>query len=195
MISSNSLSLSPTLPKTRMMRLPPKNKVSPRLHDGHPGPAPSRSTCSSTLGGMPETTISRDTPRSRTAIALTPVAISTSSCTFCGISSGSACSRTTLTAAAVASRCSSHCRRKLATEGGKINSSAISTKLTVSNSSLVDSRRANGTAPGLLASAASGSSLAAVLSSIVALLPPHRPNTRMKRISFRSAGLRTVPAK
>ena len=80
-------------------------------------PAPSRSTCSSTLGGMPETTISRETPRSRTAIALTPVALSTSSCTFCGIFAGSACSSTTLTAAAVASRCSSHCMAEIGDRG------------------------------------------------------------------------------
>ena len=83
-------------------------------------------------------------PPSRTAIALAPSDISTSSCVLRGRLDGSGIS-TTLTAAAVLSRSSSQRSRKLAIEGMKISTSAISTNRIVSSKSLVDSPRDSGT--------------------------------------------------
>jgi hypothetical protein len=132
-----------------MMRSPPRNSVLAAPTTACQGSILSMSTSSSKPAGMPVTIIRREMPRSRTAMALTPVAISTSSWTVCGILAGSAWMSTMLTAAAVASRCCSHCMRKLATEVGKISSSEMRTKPTVRTRSLVDSRRRNGTLPEL----------------------------------------------
>jgi hypothetical protein len=105
--------------------------------------------CSSITVGISETTRSCEAPSSRTAIARAPIAISTSSCMVRDRVSGSLSMSTRPTAAAVESLSWSHERRKFATEGMKISTSASITNRTVKSRSFVDRPRDKGTARSL----------------------------------------------
>lgn len=134
------VSLSPTTSKTRMTRLPPNSNVEKASRTAASCETSDRSYCSSTPGGVSATASRRDVPSLRSAISFAPVAISVSFCTLRG---NSACkpSITAPAAAAVFRRSRSHERRILATEGTKISTSAIITKITVSNSRRPESPR------------------------------------------------------
>ena len=193
------MALSPTLPNTRSILLPPKNSVSSAPDIAATGPVRARSICSSTSGGISAMTSSRETPPSRTAIALAPIAISTSSCSVLGRLSESSWTSTTETAAAVPSRSSSQRSLKLAIEGRKISTSAIITKSTVSTSSLIDRPRASGTVRAGASSAPFAGSW-----EILSLMPDDvlgrgarlpQPKSCSRRTTPRARGFRALSAK